>query len=256
MLSDQLEQIASQREGHYNDLRNQVLEQQLRTGGYDFDKGQYEQDEHGNWQFVLRSPTGETRRFKSGKPLAAEERDAAAAAAEARQKESELAKTLAAKTKFNNDMELLKAREAAMSQRAAKLADTRNMDAMNRFKFLNDPRRQDAFNDMQKAQAEISQIDGALRTGKNPTARTGILGVFDSKELSDDQKSSLVDRKKELYNQIEQDMRQMELVRALYDMPVPSPTANNAAPPGTPGPGQPPPPPVPGAIVRPLNAPK
>jgi len=263
MLSDQLAQAAQSATERNNDLKNQVLQQNLKTAGWDTDRGQYEQDDHGNWLFTIRNPyTKETRSFPSGKPSAVvEKEDTDAAAMErrkqqdadtaARQKETELAKQLAAKARFQSDMALLNARENAMNQRAARLADTKGMDAQMRFKFMQDPRRQDAFNDMQLKKQELANIDKQLTAGKNPTARTGLLGTFDSKEMSDDQRQSLVDQKKQLYEQIEQDMRQMEMIRALYDMPVPSPNQGITAPPGALGSGGPAgggPPPLPGGF--------
>ena len=225
MLSDQLAQAQQAASERKDSLTNQVLEMQLRNGGYDFDKGQYEQNEHGGWEFVVRSPFGETRRFPAGEPLAAEERRIAADAAEQRQKTDLLAKQAAAQTKFNNDMALLTQRERAQDARAARLANTRSLTAQQKLQLIG------PVNELQRIKSEIESIDKQLFVGKNPTVRTGLLGMFETKEMTDDQRAGLTEQRKQLVDQRDQVLTQIETIGALSSINAPT-AAPNTAPPG------------------------
>jgi len=262
MLSDQLAQAAQSATERNDSLKNQVLQQNLKTAGWDTDRGQYEQDDHGNWLFTIRNPyTKETRSFPAGKPSAVVEKEDTDAAAMARrkqedddiakrQKDAELSKKLSAATKFQHDMALLKAKQADLVKRIQLTNDLKGMTAKQQWGYNNDPDKKDIDTANREKYAEIKQIDSIIVAGKNPLAMA-FLGISPNKALDDDDKATLMARKQDVLTQIEQNVKQQQMIRARYELPVPS-DQPGATPPGT---GQPPPPPKPGLIVRPLNAP-
>jgi hypothetical protein len=249
MLSDQLEQAAQSATERNDSLKNQVLQQNLKTAGWDTDRGQYEQDDHGNWLFTIRNPyTKETRSFPAGKPSAVvekEDTDAAAMArrkqqdddAAARQKDAELSKRLAAATKFHNDMALLQAKQADLDKRVRLVNDLKGMSPKQQWGYVHDPDKQQLDVDTREKYAEVKQIDSIIVAGKNPLAMA-FLGISPNKALDDADKANLLERKQEIVKQIEQNVMQQRMIRARYELPVPG-DQPGAAPPGAPGAAQP-----------------
>jgi hypothetical protein len=232
MLSDQLAQAAQSATERNDSLKNQVLQQNLKTAGWDTDRGQYEQDDHGNWLFTIRNPyTKETRSFPAGKPsgvVEKEDTDAAAMArrqeqdkaAADRQREGELAKKLAAATKFHNDMSLLQAKQADLDKRVRLVNDLKGMNAKQQWGYTHDPDKQQLDVDTREKYAEVKQIDSIIVAGKNPLAMA-FLGISPNKALDDDDKANLMERKQDLVKQIEQNVMQQRMIRARYELPVP-----------------------------------